>query len=103
MYLNLVDRIKRREIAGQVLWFGTDEKTGGELDFYVRGRLDYKNYGLEVKRENEIAVTANGLLEKGKLDYVYNLKDTYGGINGRKYAVLLYLVGRIGFGLGDMG
>lgn len=103
VYLNLIDRIKRREIAGQVPWFGTDERAGGELDFYVRSRLDHKNYGVEVKRGNEIAVTANGLLEKGKLDYVYNLKDTYGGINGRKYAVPLYLVGRLGFGLGDIG
>lgn len=101
VYLNLIERIKRREIAGQVPWFGTDEKTSGELDFYVRSRLDHKNYGVEVKRGNEIAVTANGLLDKGKLDYVYNLKDTYGGINGRKYAVPLYLAGRIGFGLGD--
>lgn len=101
VYLNLVDRIKHREIAGQVPWFGTDEKTSGELDFYVRSRLDYKNYRLEVKRGNGIAVTANGVLEKGKLDYVYNLKDNYGGINGREYAVPLYFVGRIGFGLGD--
>lgn len=100
VYLNLIERIKRREIAGQVPWFGTDEKTSGELDFYVRSRLDHKNYGVEVKRGNEIAVTANGLLEKGKLDYVYNLKDTYGGINGRKYAVPLYLAGRIGVDLG---
>lgn len=45
-------------------------------------------------------MTANELLEKGKLDYVYNLKDTYGGISGRKYAVPLYLVGRILFDLG---
>ena len=103
VYLNLIERIKRREIAGQVPWFGTDEKTSGELDFYVRSRLDHKNYGVEVKRGNEIAVTANGLLDKGKLDYVYNLKDTYGGINGRKYAVPLYLAGRIGFKLGDLG
>lgn len=102
VYLNLIDRIKRREIAGQVPWFGTDEKTSGELDFYVRSRLDHKNYGVEVKRGNEIAVTANGLLDKGKLDYVYNLKDTYGGINGRKYAVPLYLAGRIWFDLGDI-
>ena len=103
MYLNLIERIKRREIAGQVPWFGTDERTSGELDFYVRSRLDHKNYGVEVKRGNEIVVTANGLLEKGKLDYVYNLTDTYGGINGRKYAVPLYLAGRIGFGLRDIG
>ncbi len=100
VYLDLVERIKRREIAGQSPWFGTDEKTSGELDFYVRSRLDYKNYGIEVKRGNEIAVTANGLLEKGKLDYVYNLKNTYGGINGRKYTVPLYLAGRIRFDLG---
>lgn len=29
VYLNLVDRIKRRETAGQVPWFGTDEKMSG--------------------------------------------------------------------------
>lgn len=100
VYLNLLERIVRREIAGQVPWFGTDEKTSGELDFYVRSRLDHKNYGLEVKRGNEIAVTANGLLEKGKLDFVYNLKNTYGGVNGKKYAVPLYLAGRVAFDLG---
>lgn len=80
VYLNLIGRIKRCEIAGQVPWFGTDEKTSEELDFYVRSRLDHKNYGVEVKRGNEIAITANGLLEKGKLDHVYNLKDTYRGL-----------------------
>lgn len=100
VYLMLVDRIKRREIAGQAPWFGTDEKINGELDFYVRSRLDHKNYGLEVKRGNEIATTANHLLENGKLDYVYNLKNTYGGVNGKKYAVPLYLAGRIPFDLG---
>lgn len=103
VYLELMERIKRREIAGQSPWFGTDEKTSGELDFYVRSRLDYKNYGLEVKRGNEIAVTANRLLEKGKLDYVYNLKDTYGGIHGQKYVVPLYLAGRVSFDLGRQG
>lgn len=31
---------------------------------------------------------------------MYNLKNTYGGISGRKYAVPLYLAGRISFELG---
>ncbi len=100
VYLILMERIRKREAAGQVPWFGTDEKTSGELDFYVRSRLDHRNYGLEVKRGSEIATTANCLLEKGKLDYVYNLKNTYGGISGRKYTVPLYLAGRVRFDLG---
>ncbi len=57
VYLMLLERIRKREIAGQVPWFGTDEESSGELDFYVRSRLNHKNYGLEVKRGNEIAVT----------------------------------------------
>ena len=97
VYLMLLERIRRREIAGQVPWFGTDEENSGELDFYVRSRLNHKNYGLEVKRGNEIAVTANKLLDKGRLDFVYSLKNTYGGINENKRAVPLYLAGRIPF------
>lgn len=97
VYLMLLERIRRREIAGQVPWFGTDEESSGELDFYVRSRLNHKNYGLEVKRGNEIAVTANKLLDKGRLDFVYSLKNTYGGINEDKRAVPLYLAGRIPF------
>ena len=40
------------------------------------------------------------MLEAGKLDYVYNLKDTYGAREGNKLAVPNYLVGRISFALG---
>ena len=97
VYLMLLERIRRREIAGQVPWFGTDEESSGELDFYVRSRLNHKNYGLAEKRGNEIAVTANKLLDKGRLDFVYSLKNTYGGINEDKRAVPLYLAGRIPF------
>ena len=63
----------------------------------MRSRLNHKNYGLEVNRGNEIAVTANKCLDKGRLDYVYSLKNTYGGINENKRAVPLYLAGRIPF------
>ena len=99
-YLELVRRIRNGEIAGRTPWFGTDEESSGELDFFVRSLVDYKNYGLEIKRGNEIARTANRLLEKGRLDYVYSLKNTYGGIEGSKRAVPLYLAGRIPFSLG---
>lgn len=99
VYLHLVKRIQNREIAGLVPWFGTDENTGGELDFYVRSLQDRKNYGLEVKRGRNTANTANSLLARGKLNYIYNLKKTYGGIEGRKYSVPLYLAGRIRFDL----
>lgn len=101
VYLELVNRVKHHEIAGQVPWFATDQKTSGELDFYVRSRIDHLNYGLEVKRGNAVATTANHLLERGKLNYVYNLKDTYGGICGNKLSVPIFLVGRIRFDLGN--
>lgn len=99
VYLNLLERLAEHEIAGANPWFGTYERTSGELDFYCRSLLDYKNYGLEVKSGNNVARTANDLLEAGKLDYVYNLKDTYGAREGKKLAVPNYLVGRISFAL----
>ena len=48
---------------------------------------------------NNIGKTANALLEAGRLDYVYTLKDTYGGRDGKKLAVPNYLAGRISFTL----
>ena len=100
VYLELVRRIRKQEIAGQVPWFAIDKKTSGELDFYVRSRIDNMDYGLEVKRGKNRANTANALLERGKLDFIYQLKNTYGGIEDRKYSVPLYLCGRIPFNLG---
>ena len=49
---------------------------------------------------NNIGKTADALLEAGKLDYVYTLKNTYGGRDGKKLAVPNYLAGRISFALG---
>lgn len=99
VYLNLLERLADHEIAGNNPWFGTYERTSGELDFYCRSLLDYKNYGLEVKAGNAVARTANDLLNAGKLDYVYNLKDTYGAREGQKLTVPNYLVGRISLSL----
>lgn len=99
VYLTLLERLRDHEIAGANPWFATYERTSGELDFYCRSLLDYKNYGLEVKAGNNTAKTANALLEAGKLDYIYNLKDTYGAREGRKLAVPNYLAGRISFSL----
>lgn len=100
VYLELMERIRKREIAGQVPWFATYKKTSGDLDFYIKSRLDNENYGLEVKRGREQANTGNSLLEAKKLDYIYNLKKTYGGVFEKKYTVPIYLVGRIRFDLG---
>lgn len=100
VYLGLMERIRRREIAGQVPWFAIDNKTSGELDFYCRSRLDGKNYGIEVKRGKEPSNTGNALLERGSLEFLYNLKKTYGGIHEKKYTVPVYLVNRIRFDLG---
>ena len=37
--------------------------------------MDYKNYGIEVKSTDAIAKTAKRLLEDGKLNYLYLLKE----------------------------
>ena len=102
VYLSLKRRIENgSEVAGIVPWFGTYEKMKGELDFYVRSLVDYRNYGIEVKSTDARAATAMKLLEDKKLDYLYLLKgDTKGGIaENRIYTVPLYLADRIKFNL----
>lgn len=100
VYLVLRRRIENtHEIAGLVPWFASYEKIKGELDFYVRSIVDYKNYGIEVKSTDASAKTARKLLEDGKLDYLYLLKgETMGGIaDGRIFTVPLCLADRIEF------
>lgn len=100
VYLVLRRRIENtHEIAGLVPWFASYEKIKGELDFYVRSLVDYKNYGIEEKSTDASAKTARKLLEDGKLDYLYLLKgETMGGIaDGRIFTVQLCLADRIAF------
>lgn len=102
VYLMLRRHIDR-DIAGSSPWFASYEKTKGELDFYVRSREDYKNYGIEVKAGSNSGITAARLLQDGKLDYLYYLKgDTKGGRteDGTVMTVPLYLADRINFNLG---
>ena len=71
---------------------------GGELDFFVNSRKDYKNYGIEVKAGHTIGKTANRMLEDGKIQALYLLKgDTYGGVEGKKVTIPVYLAGRMEF------
>jgi hypothetical protein len=103
VYLSLKRRIETTsQIAGIAPWFASYEKIKGELDFYVRSLIDYKNYGIEVKSTAAEAKTAKKLLQDKKLDYLYLLKgETKGGIveEERIYTVSLCLVDRISFKL----
>lgn len=104
VYLDILNRIKVSDtVAGDAPWFAVYKETGGELDFYVRSLLDYRNYGLEVKAGSNAGNTVTRLLNDGKLDYVYYLKgDTYGGKteDGRILTVPVYLANRISYDLG---
>lgn len=104
VYLTLRRRIEKSEIAGIAPWFAIYEKTQGELDFFVRSLIDYKNYGIEVKSTDEDYRTAKRLLADHKLDYLYLLRgDTQGGISrdDRQFTIPLYLADRITFGLSE--
>lgn len=104
VYLEILRRLRNTDtIAGNVPWFAVYKKTGGELDFYVRSLLDYKNYGIEVKAGSNSGDTVTRLLKDDKIDYIYYLKgDTYGGRteDGKIQTVPLYLADRIVFNLG---
>ena len=78
VYLEILKRIRDTDsIAGNAPWFAVYKKTGGELDFYVRSLLDYKNYGIEVKAGENSGITASDLLIDGKLDFLYYLKGIF--------------------------
>lgn len=96
VYLYLKRKIDSREIAGLTPLFALYK--GGELDFFVNSRKDYKNYGIEVKAGHTIGKTANRMLEDGKIQALYLLKgDTYGGVEGKKVTIPVYLAGRMEF------
>ena len=104
VYLEILKRIRDTDsIVGNAPWFAVYKKTGGELDFYVRSLVDYKNYGIEVKAGKNSGITASDLLKDGRLDFLYYLKgDTYGGKakEDKILTVPIYLTGRIDFNLG---
>lgn len=101
VYLCLLKSIRGGDtIAGDVPWFAVYKSTGGELDFYVRSLVDYKNYGIEVKAGDNVGKTARCLLEAGKIDFLYYLKgDTFGGKSedGKTLTVPIYLAERVSF------
>ena len=96
VYIDLIKRIERMEIGGTSPVFGTYKD--GEIDFLVSSLQSEYDYGVEVKAGRSEAKTAKKLLDDGKVEAVYFLKgDTYGGIEGRKITVPIYLTGRVRF------
>ena len=96
VYRYLEEKIRSREISGKSPMFGIYKD--GEIDFMVKSNLNDCRYGIEVKSGRSIGKSANLLLENGRVDYLYLLKgDTYGGIEGKKRTVPIYLAGRVKF------
>lgn len=101
VYMYLERQVNERSIAGIQPMFATYKE--GELDFFVNSRIDFCNYGIEVKAGRAEGKTVNRMLEDGKIDYAYFMKgSTYGGISDRrKYTVPVYLMGRVEFNLNE--
>lgn len=96
VYLYLKKKVDNQEIAGLTPLYALYKD--GELDFFVNSRRDYHNYGIEVKAGRAAGKTANQMLADGKIQYLYLLKgETYGGVEGKKMTVPVYLAGRIRF------
>lgn len=98
VYIDFLKRTCNMDIAGAAPMFGVYKD--GEIDFFINSRLNYKNYGVEVKAGKSEAKTARMLLEDRKVEAIYLLKgDTYGGITEDKKIVTvpIYLVSRVKF------
>lgn len=98
VYIDLLKRTVRMEIAGTAPMFGTYKE--GEIDFLVNNRENYKTYGVEVKAGKSEGRTAAQLLKDHKVEAIYFLKgDTYGGIAEGNVTVPIYLVSRVSFNM----
>lgn len=96
VYMYLKKMADHQVIAGSTPLYALYKD--GELDFFVNSRRNYMNYGIEVKAGRAAGKTANQMLEDGKIQCLYLLKgNTYGGIEGKKHTVPIYLAGRIKF------
>lgn len=96
VYIELLKRVRAFKMAGTAPMFGMYKE--GEIDFLVNSRENYNNYGVEVKAGKSEGKTAQQLLKDGKVEAVYFLKgDTYGGMEGRKLTIPIYLAGRVSF------
>lgn len=96
IYVELLKRALNQEFAWTIPMFGTYKN--GKIDFFVRNRVNDKNYAIEVKTGRGSGKTAQQLLADWKVEAVYFLKgDTYGGVEGRMITVPIYLVGRVKF------
>lgn len=96
VYLYLKKKADALEIAGMTPLYALYKDS--ELDFFVNSRRNYKNYGIEVKAGRAMGKTAGQMLADGKIQYLYLLKgNTYGGVEGKKRTVPIYLTGRIEF------
>lgn len=98
VYIDLLKRTKNMDIAGAAPMFGVYKE--GEIDFLVNSRLNYKNYGVEVKAGRCEAKTARLLLEDKKVEAIYLLKgDTYGGVteDHKMITIPIYLASRVNF------
>ncbi len=96
VYLYLKKQAESMMIAGNTPMFASYQK--GELDFFVNSRMNYVNYGVEVKAGKNQGKTAMQMLQDGKVSYIYYLKgDTYGGCAGKIITIPIYLMGRVAF------
>ncbi len=96
VYLDLLKRTRKREVAGFDPMFGTYKD--GEIDFFVSNTSNDKDYGVEVKAGKSKGKTAAALLNDGKVEAVYFLKgNTYGGIEGRMLTIPIYLASRVNY------
>lgn len=96
VYIELEKRIDDLQLAGTAPTFGTYK--GGEIDFLINNRRNYKSYGIEVKAGKTAGKTAKLLIADHKVEAVYFLKgDTYGGVEQNMITVPIYLLGRVNF------
>lgn len=90
---NTLDRLNYSNLG-----FATFSGFQGELDFIIDVKFHNGLFGIEVKKGNDQGKSALRALKEKKIDkLVYFKGDTFGGIDGDKITVPIYLAERFNF------
>jgi predicted AAA+ superfamily ATPase len=99
VFINLCKMIKKQRLLPNIPAFGM--YNGGEMDFIAKSFARDEVYAIEVKSGRSKSNTADALLDKGIVDKVLFAKgNTYGGRNGNKITIPIYLFSRYDFNEG---
>jgi predicted AAA+ superfamily ATPase len=96
VFINLCEVLSEQKLTPRTPAFGM--YGNGEIDFILNSEQSASIYAIEVKSGKNKSKTADVLLNKGIINKVLFARgNTYGGVDGNKITIPVYLFGRYDF------